>query len=98
MGFLPPLSQRFMQPPPELHRQLIRLLVFIERDRLADIVHNDLAWITAGHVLFKIVANGRIYRAIHVFIEHCQHFFAFHIESVSIIEPQGSKKLQPDDI
>jgi len=83
-----------MQPLPELHWQLIRLLVFIQRDRLANIVHDDLARITASQVLLKIVADRRINRAVHVFIEHYQHFFAFHIEWFPVIEPRGGKKLQ----
>jgi hypothetical protein len=58
------------------------LPVFVERDGLADVVHDDLAWIAASHVLLEFLADGRVNRAIHVFVQHRQHFFALHNTSL----------------
>ena len=68
-----------MQLFPKPDRQLIRPVIFIERDGLADVVHDDLARVAACHVLLEFLANGRVNRAVYVVIEHCQHFFALHI-------------------
>ena len=67
-----------MQALAEFDRQIVRLAGLVKRDGFADVVHHHLAGITARHVLFKLLANGRVNRAVHVFVEHCQKFFALH--------------------
>ena len=68
-----------MQLGSKLDGEFVRPAVFVERDRLADGVQDHLAGVAAGHVLLKRLADGRINRAIHVFIQLRQHFFALHI-------------------
>ena len=80
-----------MQPLPELRWQFVRLIIFIERDRLANIIHHDPARVAAVQMLHKFVADRRINRAVHVFAEHCQHFVAFHIGWYSSVESWDKK-------
>src|ERR1035437_2632108 len=55
---LPSLAQRGMQPVAKLDRQLVRLTVLVERDGLADVVHDDLTRIAARQMFLKLLANG----------------------------------------
>jgi len=67
---LPPvLAQRRMQPVAELDRQLVRLPILVERDGLADVVHNDLTRITARQMFLKLLADRRICRSVHVLVQ-----------------------------
>ena len=51
----------------------------VKGDGLADIIHHHLAGVAAGHVFFELRADGRIYRALHVFVQRRKQFRAFHI-------------------
>lgn len=72
------LTERGMQALAELDWQLIRLPLPVNGDRLTDVVDHDLARVASGEVLLKLVANGRIDRAINVFTQLLQQLFAFH--------------------
>ena len=83
-----------MQPLVELDRQLARLGVSVQRDGLADVVHHHPAGIAPGHVFLKLLADGRVYRAIHVLIEHHEQFFALHRRFLIGMEPPQWERLQ----
>jgi hypothetical protein len=82
-----------VQSLAKLQRQLVRLAFPVKRDGFADVVDHDLAGIAPGHVLLEVFADGGVNRAIHVFIQHRQQFFALH-DALSIsTEPASEKKL-----
>ena len=76
--FFPLFAQGVVHLLAELHRHRIRLAVFVKRNGLTDVVHDHLAGIAARHVFLKFLADGRINRAVYIFIQHRQQFFAFH--------------------
>jgi len=85
----PLFAKRIVQPVTEGNGQFVRLSRFVERDRLADVVHNHLAWVAARHVFLELLADGRVNRAIHVFVQHCQHFFALHMTLLLGLSREG---------
>jgi hypothetical protein len=78
MRFLPALAQRGVEAVAKCHRQFIRLAILIERDGLADVVHDHLAGAASGHVLLEIGAEARVNRAVHVFVQQLEQFFTLH--------------------
>ena len=78
MRFLPAPAQRGVETAAKCHRQLIRLAVLVERDGLADVVHDYLAGIAPGHVFLELSAEARLNRAVHVFVQQLEQFFALH--------------------
>ena len=67
-----------MEPGPEFDGKLDARPVTKKGDRLANIVHYDLARITVRHVLFEFLADRRIDRSFDVFIHLPQQIFTFH--------------------
>ncbi len=61
-----------MEPGPEGDWQFAGFALLIERDGLADVVHNHLAGVAPGHVSLELLADGRIHSAIHVFVQRCK--------------------------
>jgi len=94
MLLLPFFTKRSVKLRAKRHWQFIRLTSFVERDCLADVVHDHLAGVTPGHVLFEFLAYGWINRTIHVFVQHLKQFFAFHAQSLVRLEPPAGRKLQ----
>jgi hypothetical protein len=78
-----------VEPVADRDREVVGTPLLVERDGLADVVHDDLARIAAGHVLLELVADGRIHRAIHVFIQEREQVFAFHRRCPESTEPPG---------
>ena len=79
MQFPPARLQGGVEAFPKCDRHLASLPVLVERDSLADVVHDHLAGIAAGHVLLEFRADGRVHRAVHVFVQQLQKFFALHV-------------------
>jgi hypothetical protein len=79
VGFLPALFEGGVELAAELDGEGTRLAFFVEGDGLADVVHDDLAGVAAGHVLFELLADGRVNGAVHVFVQDGEQFRAFHI-------------------
>ena len=79
MCLVPPLLERGMEPAAELDRHGVRLAFLVKRDGLADVVHDHLARVAASHMLLELFADGRVHRAVHVFVQGRQQFRALHI-------------------
>jgi hypothetical protein len=90
LRLLPAPAQLLVQFLAELRRQLVGLARLVKRDGFANVVHDDLARIAAGHVLLEFLANSRINRAVHVFVQHRQKFFTLHRYGLS--EPSRNWK------
>ena len=84
MCFLPSLPQGGVQSVPENNGQLHGLALFVQSYRLSDVVHDHLAGVAPRHMLLELFADGRVYRAIHEFIQGCQQFRALHAHSLYI--------------
>jgi hypothetical protein len=54
MGLAPSLPERSMEPLAEGDWQVVRFAFLVERDGLADVVHNHLAGIAPGHVFLEL--------------------------------------------
>ena len=55
----PFFSQNIVQTFMEFRGHFVRCLVFVKRNRFANVVHHDLAGITPFQVLFKIFADKK---------------------------------------
>ncbi len=73
---LPPFLQTVSQASFKLGRYSIGLTCFVQSDALANIVHHNLAWITARQMLGKLPANRQRSFVVDVFVERFQQFFA----------------------
>ena len=94
MGLFPTLAQGLVEPFTKLNWQIVRLAFPVEGDCLANIIHDHLAGIAAGHVPLKLFADGRIRRPVDVVVQHAQQFLALHFRMLNEMEPAGPKKLQ----
>jgi hypothetical protein len=56
----------------------VRLAASIKRDRLTNVVHDDLTGIAPFKVILKFLANRRVDVPVHVFVESLEQIFAFH--------------------
>ena len=63
----------------EFGGQLIWLAFLVERDGLADVVHDHLAGIAPSQVFLELFADGRVHRALHVLVQRRKQFPALHI-------------------
>jgi hypothetical protein len=79
MFFLPFLTEGGVHFVPKFHRQLVGLAGFVKRDGPANVIDHYLTRVAARHVFLEFLANGRVHRAIHVFVQHRQKFFALHV-------------------
>jgi hypothetical protein len=58
-----------VEPVAELQGQFAGLVLAIERDGLAHVVHDDLAGIALRQMALEFLADRRIHAAIHVVVE-----------------------------
>jgi hypothetical protein len=93
VNLLPALAQGCVKALSKLDRQFERLAVLVEGDGLANVVHNDLAGVTAGQVLLELLAEAGVYRAVYVFVQDLQQFLTFHDASLGT-EPSCGQRLQ----
>jgi hypothetical protein len=75
---LPPFLQAVSQASFKLGRHSVGLTRFVQSDAVADIVHHNLAWITARQMLGKLPTNRQRSFVVDVFVERFQQFFAGH--------------------
>jgi hypothetical protein len=78
MDFFAALPQRTMKPLVALKRQWVGPALPVERDGPADVVHDHLAGVASGHVFLELLADGRVHRALHVFVQSRKQFRALH--------------------
>jgi hypothetical protein len=86
-----------MQPLTEGVGQLMWLPVLIQGDGLSDVIDHYLARVAAGHVLFELLADGRINRAVHVVVKQSQKLFTFHmpVDFKAVFAPYPNLSLLP---
>jgi hypothetical protein len=75
---LPPFLQTVSQTSFEFGRHSVRLTGFVQSDAVANIVHHNLARITARQMLSKLLTNRQRSFVVDVFVERFQQFFAGH--------------------
>ena len=75
---LPPFLQAVSQTSFKFGRHSVRLTRFVQSDAVADIVHHNLARITARQMLGKLPTNRQRSFVVDVFVERFQQFFAGH--------------------
>jgi hypothetical protein len=75
---LPPFLQTVSQASFKLGRHSVRLTCFVQSDAVANIVHHNLARITARQMLGKLPTNRQRSCVVDVFVERFQQFFAGH--------------------
>jgi len=100
---LPAFLQTVSQASFKLGRHSVRLTGFVQSDALADIVHHNLAWITARQVLGKLLTYSQRSFIVDVFVERFQQFFAGHgvvrkganVRGVILVRQTGYSKFQP---
>jgi hypothetical protein len=78
MRLLKPTAQEVVQSVAEFNWQLIGLAVPVKGYGLADVIHHYLARVAASQMLLELLTNGGVSRAIHVFVQYRQQFFALH--------------------
>ena len=66
------------QLPAEINGQFIDFRSLVYEYAVADVVHNDAAGIAVLQVMSELFADFRIDIAVHIFVQHEQHFFAIH--------------------
>jgi hypothetical protein len=100
---LPPFLQTVSQTSFKLGRHSVRLTRFVQSDAVADIVHHNLAWITARQMLSKLLTNRQRSFVVDVFVERFQQFFAGHgvvrkeanVRGVIQVRQKSYSKFQP---
>ena len=68
-----------MEPVAELDGQFVGLAFLVERDGLADVVHDHMARVAPGDMFLELLADGRVHRAIYIFVQCCKQFRTLHI-------------------
>ena len=74
----PLLAQQTAELLVQCRRQRNRLACPVKRDRLPDVVNDDLARIAVDEMLLESLAEGRLLLSVHVVVQSSQKFFAFH--------------------
>ena len=83
---VPAFAQDGVELFTEVVGQFARLTCLIEGDGFSDIIDDDLAGVTSGHVFFEIVAERGVQRSIDVFVQPAQEILTFHSLRVRFIE------------
>jgi hypothetical protein len=78
MPLNPTLLEGCVEALAELSGQLDGLAFLVKGDGLANVIHHYLARVAASQMLLELLTNGGVSRAVHVFVQYRQQFFALH--------------------
>jgi hypothetical protein len=79
---LPPLLEAFRELLVESGGHLVGFAVFVQGDRLADVVDHDLARIAPFQVLLELFADRQVHIAVDVLVQSRHQFFAVHVRAL----------------